>query len=226
MSGCSTASFPGGARVVDFGGGAGHFAAALEQATGHRAEVVDSDPASVALARARRVSAVVGDALISRAADDPAGASFNLILHHLVRPDFARTEALQRGALANVAAGPAPPRVFVHEYRHQSYVAPEFAPAAIHAVTASGTLSRIAAAAARVMPSLTANTFAIGVRFRSNADWRRLFERAGWRVAAEARGVEERISLPRLLALALRSCRRDSFLLERAPALATPRPPH
>jgi len=66
------------------------------------------------------------------------------------------------------------------------------------------------------VPSRRANTFGIGVRFRSRADWEGIFARTGWRVVREKRGPAETISLPRRLAFALRSIRRDSFVLERA----------
>jgi hypothetical protein len=73
-------------------------------------------------------------------------------------------------------------------------------------------LSALGQAIARVVPTLHANTFGVGVRFRSNADWKRLFSEAGFATIGEVRGEEERISLPRRL-LFIKSIRRDSFLI-------------
>jgi hypothetical protein len=62
------------------------------------------------------------------------------------------------------------------------------------------------------MPSLKANTFGVGVRFRSGNEWTKIFDNSGFVVEAELKGEEEFISLPRRLLL-IKSIRRDSFLL-------------
>ena len=60
-----------GARVVDLGGGIGHFASALARETGARVEVIDSDPESVRRCADQGVPATTGDAITTRAADGP-----------------------------------------------------------------------------------------------------------------------------------------------------------
>jgi len=62
------------------------------------------------------------------------------------------------------------------------------------------------------VPSLRANTFGVGVRFRTAGDWRRLFAEAGYKVLGYRRGDNEQLSLPRRLMM-ISSIRRDSFIL-------------
>ena len=85
----------------------------------------------------------------------------------------------------------------------------------IYAITRSRPLSALAAAVSRWVPSLRANTFGVGVRFRARSEWVRVFESVGYRVLASVRGPEETVSAARRLLL-IRSCRRDSFVLARA----------
>jgi len=205
-----------GARVVDLGGGIGHFASALARETGARVEVIDSDPESVRRCADQGVPATTGDAITTRAADGAEVATFNMILHHLVTPGFDATRALQVAALANLARPRGPRRVFVNEYIYEGLLVPSLSAAAIFRVTSSGLLSRLAAAVARVVPSLRANTFGVGVRFRDAADWRRMFDAAGWRVIGHVSDRRDKISFARRVALALNDIRQDSFLLERS----------
>jgi hypothetical protein len=200
--------------VVDVGGGCGFFATGLSQATGVRVRVIDTDATSVAACHAKGLEATLGDALAPQRQGDEDVVCFNLILHHLVGPSEATTLALQKRALA-YWHGHAQ-AIFVDEYVYDAYAA-DVSGRLIYAITSSRLLSRIAAAVSRVVPSLRANTFGVGVRFRSHAEWRRLFASLGYRVAGVVRGPEEHVSPARRLLL-IRSCRRDSFLLQ--PSLA------
>lgn len=206
---------PKGARVVDLGGGVGHFAAALARDTGADVEVVDSDSESVRRCAEQGVPATLGDAITTRAADGADVATFNMILHHLVAPGFAATQALQTAALANLARVGGPKRVFVNEYIYEGFAARDLSAGAIFWITSSKLLSRLGAAVAQVVPSLRANTFGVGVRFRAAGDWHRLFARAGWRVVGQTTDRHDPISFARRIALGLRDVRQDSFLLER-----------
>jgi hypothetical protein len=196
--------------VVDMGGGCGFFAAALARSTGLATRVVDMDPASVAKARALGVDAQQGDALAPPKRGDESSVCFNLILHHLVGASGAQTHQLQRAALR--AWQQTPCVLFVHEYIYESYLVRGLSGWAIYTITSSKLLSRLGQLVSRLVPSLRANTFGVGVRFRSADEWRRMFESEGWMVAATRRGEEERVSLARRLLL-IKSCRRDSFLL-------------
>ena len=80
-------------------------------------------------------------------------------------------------------------------------------------ITKSPILSWIGRIGAAVMPSLKANTFGVGVRFRSTQEWLRVFEAAGYVVKSKIVGSEEPVSLPRRL-LAIKHIRRDSYRLE------------
>ena len=201
----------GNGVVADIGGGCGYFARALQAHSAWQVRVLDMDPVSVASCHQQGLQAEVGDALAPQHRGDEALAAFNLMLHHLVGADDRTTRALQVRAL-QAWLGRAE-RVFVNEYIYESYLLPRLSAWLIYAITASRTLSRLAKAVARWVPSLRANTFGVGVRFRTVDDWRALFGEAGWQVAASRRGAEERVSTARRL-LTIRSCRRDSFLLE------------
>ena len=139
-------------------------------------------------------------------------ACFNLILHHLVGHGERETSSLQMRALDRWKGNDV--RLFVNEYIYDSYVA-NASGALIYGITASSLLSSLAGFVARFLPSLRANTFGVGVRFRSEKEWRRMFEAQGWRVSNYKRGKEEHVSLPRRLLL-IKSCRRDSFVLTEA----------
>ena len=101
--------------------------------------------------------------------------------------------------------------VFVDEYIYDSYWN-DISGKLIYAITSSRMLSALGSAVSKFVPSLRANTFGIGVRFRSKMEWTSLFEKLGYRVEASIRGPEEDVSLARRMLL-IQSCRRDSFLL-------------
>lgn len=196
-------------KVVDIGGGCGFFADALAQKTGLDAKVVDMDPCSVAACVEKGVPAEIGDALNPAQHGDEDIVSFNLILHHLVAASDAETEALQKRAVA-VWRRKAN-AIFVNEYIYDSYIG-NASGWLIYQITSSRMLSALGETVAKFVPSLRANTFGTGVRFRANLEWIELFDRLGFKVAAYRRGSEENISLARRVLL-IKSCRRDSYLL-------------
>lgn len=200
---------PAPRAIVDVGGGCGFFAEGLKRAAGLSVRVLDMDPASVRSCHAKDVEAEVGDALQPPLRGDEDVACFNLVLHHLVGRNEADTTALQKRALASWR-GQAQ-AVFVDEYIYDAWFA-NASGRLIYAITSSRALSAIASAVSRVVPSLRANTFGVGVRFRAHDEWCQLFESIGYRVVATVRGAEEGVSLARR-ALLIRSCRRDSFVL-------------
>jgi hypothetical protein len=194
------------------GGGCGFFSLALKKRFGLPVRVVDSDQISVQKAREGGVEAVLGDALKWEPLGDESFVCFNLILHHLVGQSDQETlrlqcRALQRWAEADV-------HVFINEYIYDSYI-PFLSGKIIYEITSSKVLSFVAGAVSRFIPSLRANTFGVGVRFRAEKEWRQLFGSLGWQVTAHQRGREEFVSLPRRMLL-IKSCRRDSFVLTRA----------
>lgn len=194
--------------VVDVGGGQGHFAGELQDSlAGGRARVLDSDPVALAGAERRGLDAILGDALAPPLAGDEDVACFNLILHHLIGHSEAQTRSLQVQAL-RAWRGKAK-HVFVTEYVYESALGARL----IYWITRSKFLSALAGPIARIAPSLQANTFGVGVRFRPASEWRRLFREAGFNVAGYAPGREERVRWPRRL-MAITSIRRDTFLLE------------
>lgn len=172
--------------------------------------VIDTDPVSIDEAQAAGVEAICGDGLAPQQFGDEAIVCFNLILHHLVGDSELRTRELQQSALTvwrgrNV-------RLFVNEYIYESWFG-DLSGWLIFQITRSRILSALGKGVAWFLPSLRANTFGVGVRFRSRAAWREFFEEAGFIVAAEVRGRDEIVSLPRRL-LMIKSIRKDSFLLE------------
>lgn len=195
--------------VVDVGGGCGYFAKAASKELGISTRLIDMDPTSVDTAKKLGVNAVVGDALHPVINSDDEVACFNLILHHLVGGSEEGTLALQSQALS-VWKG-VNTKIFVNEYIYESWFG-NFSGWIIYRVTKSTLLSSVGKAVSKVFPSLKANTFGVGVRFRSNKEWKRIFERIGFIVIDEVRGDKEFISIPRRLLL-IKEIRRDSFLL-------------
>jgi hypothetical protein len=195
--------------VADLGGGCGYFAQGL-RASGHcEARVIDLDPASVEACRRAGVPARIGDALDPPLQGDEELASFNLILHHLVGGSERITRDLQRTALSRLQGRVS--GIFVNEYIYESY-AGRVSGWLIFQITKSKVLSAIGRAISSVVPSLKANTFGVGVRFRSHDEWREIFEEAGYCVKSCVKGRGEPVSLARRLLL-IKQIRRDSFLL-------------
>jgi hypothetical protein len=196
--------------VVDVGGGCGYFAHAVAARFALPSRVIDMDPVSVARCQESGVEAVQGDALQPPVAGDEGVVCFNLILHHLVGDSEASTKLLQAQALdrwRNHAK-----LLFVNEYIYDSYVGGA-AGRLIFAITSNPLLSAVAAMVSKFVPTLRANTFGVGVRFRGESEWRQFFARHGFRVLAHKAGREEDVSLARRLLL-IKSCRRDSFVLQ------------
>jgi hypothetical protein len=195
--------------IVDIGGGCGYFSRAIKEKFGAVVRVVDADEVSIQTARSFDVDAVIGDALNPDKKGDEGVVCFNLILHHLIGSSERQTATLQVQALEAWAGGST--KVFVNEYIYESWFL-DLAGSLIYKITSSKILSAVAKAIAKFVPSLEANTFGVGVRFRSNREWRDVFAKAGFLVQGEVRGEQEFVSLPRRL-LFIREIRRDSFLL-------------
>ena len=197
-------------NIVDIGGGCGFFAKRLQNHTDYKVKVLDMDPVSVRACHDSGIDAVEGDALNPKIVGDEEIVTFNLILHHLVATSDCDTLALQIQALKvwspNIKA------VFVNEYIYESYLF-GFSGWLIYRITKSPLLSLIGSAVANVVPSLKANTFGVGVRFRDSKEWLRVFESAGYIVKSTIKGDSEYVSPPRRLLL-IKQIRRDSFLLE------------
>lgn len=201
--------------VVDIGGGCGYFARELNLKTGLRVRVVDMDPGSLDKCRSHNsesIEAELGDALSPTIRNDEDVVCFNLILHHLIGRDERETREIQKNALRfwlHTAQF-----VFVNEYIYESFIG-HLSGRIIFDITRSRLLSRIGGLISRIIPSLRANTFGVGVRFRANKEWLTLFAEAGYDVTSWTRGHSEPISLARRVLL-IKEIRRDSFLLKRA----------
>jgi hypothetical protein len=198
-----------GKVIVDMGGGCGYFASVIKRELNISTRVIDMDPVSVESARSLGVEAVVGDALRPVKKQDESVACFNLILHHLVANSETETLALQSSAISAWRENNV--KVFVNEYIYESWIA-NFSGWLIYQITKNKLLSAIGSAVSKVVPSLKANTFGVGVRFRSNSEWKKIFEKSGFFVKDELRGEPEFISLPRRMLL-IKEIRRDSFVL-------------
>lgn len=196
--------------VVDIGGGVGFFASAVKGALGVNIRVVDMDPVSVDRCISSGIDAAIGDAVSYEPRPDESFACFNLILHHLVGKSERDTCELQVAALAGWVRNAR--CVFVNEYIYESYV-DGFSGRAIYEVTSSRTLSALARLISVFIPSFRANTFNVGVRFRSDSEWRALFERAGYNVEDSREGALEYVS-PFLRVLLIKSIRRSSYMLQ------------
>jgi hypothetical protein len=212
----SAARDPG--EVVDVGGGCGFFAQRLSALTGRKVVVLDTDPSSIDACGRVGIEAMYGDALCPEVTGRGNVVTFNLILHHLVGRSERMTQELQCRALG-VWRGHAR-TVFVNEYIYESYLG-NFSGWFIYQVTKNQLLSWLARAVATLVPSLKANTFGVGVRFRTHREWLRLFESAGYVVKSVITGAEDPVSPARRMLL-IKHSRRDSFLLE--PRSTRPQP--
>ncbi|WFL78718.1 class I SAM-dependent methyltransferase [Altererythrobacter arenosus] len=196
--------------VVDIGGGCGFFARALSASGGWRTRVIDMDPASIESCTSIGVEGRIGNALAPAVEGDERVVCFNLILHHLVGSSESATRSLQIDALRKWHGRV--PTLFVNEYIYQSFLG-RLSPRLIFEITSSRMLSLFASMVARIVPSFKANTFGVGVRFRSHEDWCEIFEEAGYKVTKVAIGSPEPIAHP-LRLLLIRTIRRDSYRLE------------
>lgn len=202
---------PAAKAVVDVGGGCGHFAHAVQATTGATTRVIDMD--AQALERCGRlygdVEAVHGDGIAPPRRGDEGVVCFNLMLHHLVGESDRATTDLQMRALTSWR-GQAE-YLFVNEYIYESPA--NISGRLIYEITSSRILSAIAKAVSKFVPSLRANTFGVGVRFRSNAEWVRLFKECGFEVVENRRSHYDKVAAPQRLLL-IRSISIDSFLLK------------
>jgi hypothetical protein len=198
-----------GRLVLDIGGGVGFFAQGLHERLGLPVRVVDLDPVSIEKCRQRGIDAVQSDATGIVPTGDESVVCFNLILHHLVGSDARSTWKLQSKALALWRSQRV--KVFVNEYIYESFV-PGFSGALIYGITSSKWLSTVARLVSKIVPAFRANTLGVGVRFRGEAEWVKLFREAGFTVEGRITGQRERVDLP-LRALLIRSINRSSFLL-------------
>lgn len=205
----------GSRRVVDIGGGCGFFASRIGQRTGLPVRVIDTDPASIETCKNVNpaVDAVLGDALAPITDGTEGIVCFNLILHHLVAESETQTRDLQMRALR--AWHGRADYLFVNEYVYEAPGGSDFAGRMIFEVTSSKGLSAMARLISRprALRFLRANTFGVGVRFRSDASWRKLFAECGYRVAAFAPGPDEPMPAVRR-AVGIQSKRRNSYLLQ------------
>ncbi len=174
--------------------------------------VIDTDPVSVSAAKGLGVDAVVGDALFLERQGDEGIVCFNFILHHLVADTEVATKQLQSNAIA--AWKDDGVKVFINEYIYESWFE-GFSGWLIYQITKNKVLSLLGRAISQFAPSLRANTFGVGGRFRSRSEWHRIFENVGFTLVDEAQGEKEFISFPRRLLL-IKEIRRDSFMLASA----------
>ena len=194
--------------IVDIGGGHGYFARKVSEMH-PRVKVYETDPKSIEHCRKIGIEAHLVDALYPVLSGDEKLACFNLILHHLIGRNEADTARLQAAALTPWKQH----YVFVNEYCYESFVDHTLSGRLIWAITSSRVLSAIGKFVGRFVPSLRANTFGVGVRFRSSPEWVAFFARAGFHVVGIVEGEVEQVSLARRL-LMIKSIRRDSFLLQ------------
>jgi hypothetical protein len=198
-----------GKYIVDIGGGCGYFAEAIKNELNIPIRVVDMDPVSIQIAKNKGIEAFVGDALKPKRLNDETVVCFNLILHHLVAKSDAETLSLQMSAISTWSGKNV--KIFVNEYIYESWIK-NLSGWLIYQITKNKLLSAIGSIVAKAVPSLKANTFGVGVRFRSNCEWRYIFEKCGFEISEELRGENEFISMPRRLLL-IKKIRRDSFFL-------------
>lgn len=198
-------------KVIDIGGGCGFFSKALNKRTHFKVSVLDSDMQSLNFCKQAGVDATYGDALKPAITGDEDMICFNLILHHLVSSSEHETYKMQCHALSvwhSTARA-----IFINEYIYESFIINDFSGWLIYQITSNSVLSKLGNFVAKFAPSLKANTFGVGVRFRSHKEWCKIFESLGFEIIGTKIGKEEPVSLARRLLL-IKNRRRDSFLLK------------
>lgn len=198
--------------IVDVGGGIGKFARLLAEGRGNKIRVLDIDARSVEIAndmRNAQIEALVADATNPPFFGDEILVTINLILHHLIGDTESVTRDLQESTL-RVWRGKAK-YIFINEYIYESFFG-NVSGRLIYQITSSSLLSSIASFVAKFAPSLRANTFGVGVRFRSNSEWVEMFNRCGFELVGMRAGLREQISLPRRLLL-ISQIKRNSYLI-------------
>lgn len=74
---------------------------------------------------------------------------------------------------------------------YESFVINNFSGWLIYQITSNSALSVLGNFIAKFIPSLKANTFGVGVRFRSHKEWQRMFESLGFEIVNTKIGKEE-----------------------------------
>lgn len=195
--------------VVDVGGGCGFFAKSLSNECKALVRVLDMDEKSIQACKDAGISAELGDAADPKFHGDETVVCFNLILHHMVTNSEKSTHELQSKVLS-VWKGKTK-GLFVNEYIYESFFG-NLSGALIYQITKSKLLSSIGRLVSKVFPAFKANTFGVGVRFRSHSEWISLFKKAGFKVEAVCIGEAEVVAKP-LRLLMIKQIRRDSFWL-------------
>ena len=199
-------------NIVDIGGGCGFFAKSLDNRINVKVRVIDSDIQSIDFCKQEGILASYGDALNPTiVVGNESIVCFNLILHHLIGSSEHETCKMQGHALS--VWHPTVSAIYINEYIYESFIINNFSGWLIYQITSNSVLSSLGRFVAQLIPSLKANTFGVGVRFRSHAEWCQMFKTLGFEVIDTKIGKEEFVSLPRRLLL-IKNCRRDSFLLK------------
>ena len=199
--------------ILDVGGGKGYFATKIYTTTKCPVRVLDSDEKSIdAVNKINNfVTGVIGDALDPQVVGDESVVCFNLILHHLIGNNELETRQLQQKGLS--VWKDSCEYIFVNEIMYESYLG-SFSGRLIYEITKNNILSMIGKMVSIFIPSLRANTFGVGVRFRSHEDWVSLFTESGYDIISKISGETEPVSFFRRLLL-IKEMRRDSFLLSK-----------
>ena len=100
----------------------------------------------------------------------------------------------------------------MNEYSYESYFY-NLSGKLIYIITKNKLLSFLSSKISYFIPSLRANTFGVGVRFRSENEWIKLFTDSGYRVTQMIRGPEKHVPFPRRILL-LKNFRQNNYLLE------------
>ena len=196
--------------IVDIGGGVGFFADSVRKLIDAEIRVLDADPIAIKTCLDKGINAYLDNALKPTYHGDEDVVCFNLILHHLIGDDECSTLNLQIQAIK--VWSDHCKFIFVNEYSYDSYIK-NLSGRLIYLITSNKLLSIIASFISRFVPSLRANTFGVGVRFRGGDEWVKLFEQSGFRVISKVKGEQKDIPFPRRL-LFVKNFSQDSWLLE------------
>jgi hypothetical protein len=198
-------------NLLDVGGGNGKFLDSL-MASLPTGRVVNLDISAALLGLNKKNKVLIHASILDDPfKDDTEERKFdvitvNWVLHHMIGATERDCRMLQLGTLeACKSALRSGGLIAVAENDYRSWLRDDYSGRLIYAITRSRVLARFA--------RRFANTAGVGVRFRTERGWRRLFDQAGLTVAGVFHGEKWRTRFWKRALLGMRAPRHVHFLL-------------
>lgn len=209
-------------KILDIGGGAGYFMAEIKAIFPYASvTVMDLDGTAVTKAREKGIFAVNGSILepvpVELYGQKFDIVCFNLVLHHIVTGRLFGTRHIQKKSLENASSLINTNGIlFIHEICYEGAILKGFPGWMIYLLTSSRLLEPFFNAIGKLSRSLFANTTGIGVRYRSDEGWRKIFSEVQvFSFDQSLTGTPEGHPRLRNFVLGIKSVRRRSYLIRK-----------